>query len=62
MLSTVFISFGLHAAALAAPFQPENRDVLAVYSPKITSPTASTTWVVGNSYDVTWYLAVLYYE
>lgn len=57
MLPTIFASFGLLAVALAAPFQHENRDVLIVYSPKITSPTASTTWIVGNTYDVTWYVS-----
>ncbi|KAJ3553668.1 hypothetical protein NM688_g3484 [Phlebia brevispora] len=55
--SAVFTSFGCLAAVLAAPFhpvEPERREVLSVYDPKILNPTAQTVWVVGETYEVTW--------
>ena len=56
--STIFTAFTLCATALAAPFEPEARadtNVFVVVNPKITNPTAKTTWVVGNKYPVEWY-------
>ncbi|KIP02890.1 hypothetical protein PHLGIDRAFT_111507 [Phlebiopsis gigantea 11061_1 CR5-6] len=47
------------ASALAAPFQAEAvgpGGTLVVVDPKITSPTQDTVWVVGNQYNVTWFV------
>lgn len=47
------------ASALAAPFQAEAMGpggTLVVVDPKITSPTQDTVWVVGNQYNVTWFV------
>lgn len=40
-------------SALAAPFTPELGKRIVV-DPKITSPTASTVWTVGENVTVTW--------
>ncbi|VDB91891.1 unnamed protein product [Peniophora sp. CBMAI 1063] len=40
-------------SALAAPF-PARLDKRIVVDPKITSPTASTVWTVGQTVEVTW--------
>ncbi|THG97296.1 hypothetical protein EW026_g4671 [Hermanssonia centrifuga] len=58
MLAFVFYAVGLlFSVAYAAPFQAEAEGpggVLVVVDPKILTPTAQTTWVVGNQYNVTW--------
>ncbi|KAI0693976.1 hypothetical protein BC835DRAFT_1415605 [Cytidiella melzeri] len=55
MLFAKIVTFSsILATAFAAPFVADvvqKRDVVA---PKMTSPTADTVWVVGNTYQVTW--------
>ena len=61
MLATLLFSLScMTASVLSAPF-PESAvkppgQTLTVVDPLITSPTADTVWVVGNQYNVTWYV------
>jgi hypothetical protein len=55
MLFAKIVTFSsLLATALAAPFVAEAAEKRDVVAPKMTSPTADTVWVVGNTYAVTW--------
>ena len=56
--STIYALFFLLAAVHAIPLHRslEKRDVI---DPPITSPDASTTWNVGETVTVTWYVARL---
>ena len=49
-LTTVLLFSLLSLFALVSAF-PVRRDV---YVPQILSPNASTVWVVGQTYNVTW--------
>ncbi|KIK26771.1 hypothetical protein PISMIDRAFT_675708 [Pisolithus microcarpus 441] len=54
MLSTLFaflVTFFFSVVARAAPVQPVE---LLVFSPTITSPTASTVWITNTTANVTW--------
>ncbi|KAI4522809.1 hypothetical protein K523DRAFT_280243, partial [Schizophyllum commune Tattone D] len=42
------------AAVSAVPINAADGNSLVVWSPKITSPTADTTWTAGQQYNVTW--------
>ena len=53
-LSRATAFFALLTAAYASPL--EKRDV---WTPGILNPNASTVWVVGQSYNVTWYVVLL---
>lgn len=57
--STICALFFLLAAVHAVPLQwsLEKRDVI---SPPVTSPDASTTWNVGETVTVTWYVVCLH--
>ena len=59
VLAILFAFLAFCAAALAAPVGAGSADGMSllardVVDPKITSPTASTVWVVGNTFEVTW--------
>ena len=54
-LTTVMLFSLLSLFALVGAF-PVRRDV---YVPQILSPNASTVWVVGQTYNVTWSVARL---
>ncbi|KAI0084815.1 hypothetical protein BDY19DRAFT_997378 [Irpex rosettiformis] len=55
MLFTKIVTLSsLFTFALAAPFVPEVVEKRDVVAPKMTSPTASTIWQAGQTYQVTW--------
>ena len=59
LLNSVHSLFFLCAAVLASPSTLRAPEERLIVNPPVTEPTASTVWVVGNRYNVTWYVGNL---